>query len=459
MLAGTCAATLLSAQALRAETVGGALIKAYFNNPDINQQRAAVRAADEEIPKASADYRPKISAEADSPLLERTSKTVEAGAAAAASGNPSLPKPRGLSATLEQNLWNGNRTRNLVSQADSRVMAAREQLRNTEQNVLIDGAQAYMDVLRDTAILELDRAQVHVEKEEVRETQDRFVGGEVTMTDVEQAKAALAGAEADALVAQSTLEASIAGYRRVIGEEPKSLSPAKALSKALPKSVRETIAISQAEHPSITAALHGVDAAALEIKIDESRLYPSADLKGLIDRRINASGDTTVAIPFTASLAASVSVPVYDGGLVSATTRQAKEQLGQQELSADLQHDKVRAAAVAAWVLHQSAPGLVAAALAQVAASETALRGVREEAKFGQRTTFDELVAAQNLLKARIQLVSAQRDEVVASYSVMAAIGRLSITRLGLATTTYDPTVHYNQVKDKWFGLRTPVGR
>ena len=151
------------------------------------------------------------------------------------------------------------------------------------------------------------------------------------MTDVEQAKAVLAGAEANALVAQSTLQGSIARYRRAIGDEPKSLSPAKALSKELPRSIAEAMAISQAEHPSIGAALHGVDAAALEIKIDESRLYPSVDLKGLIDRRFSAAGDAPAAIPFTASLAATVSVPVYDGGLAFATTRLAKEQLSQRQ--------------------------------------------------------------------------------------------------------------------------------
>ena len=154
-----------------------------------------------------------------------------------------------------------------------------------------------------------------------------------------------------------------------------------------------------------------------------------------------------------------VSVPIYDGGETYAAARQAKEQLGQQELQTDLQRDKVRAGVVSAWGRNENAAGIIVAARAQVASAELALAGMREEAKLGQRTTFDELRAEQALLQARIQLVSAQRDQIVASYALLSAIGRLSPTALGLAVDLYDPAVHFDQVKDKWFGLRTPDGR
>jgi outer membrane protein len=418
-----------------------------------------VRVADEEVPKVSSGYRPKVNVEGDSPLIEGVDKRVEPNTPAILLSNPLARKPRGFGATVEENLWNGQRTPNFVRQAESRVLAAREHLRNTEQNVLMDGVTAYMDVLRDAAILALDEAHVHVQQEQVREAQDRYTAGEVTMTDVEQAKASLAEAQANELRARSTLQTSIADYRRVIGEPPKRLDPAKAWSKNMPQSLADAVAISQAEHPAIAAALHGVDAATLAIHLEEGRLYPSVDLRGLIDRRFNLATDVVPTVPFTLLAAGTVTVPIYDGGLTYASTRQAKEQLSQTEFGADIERERVRAAVISAWGRQSTAPGVVEAAKAEVAAAELAFKGIREEARLGQRTTFDELVAAQKLLRARIRLVSAERDEVVASYSVLSAIGRLSTSRLGLAVQRYDPTVHFNQVKDKWFGLRTPEGR
>jgi len=454
-LAAALAGGLLSGGPLQAETIGGALIKAYFNNPDINQQRAAVRASDENVPKATAAYRPTITAEGDAAVQQSN------GALPAAAGGPFsiFSKPRGYGLTVNQTLWNGNRTDNSVREAESGVMAARETLRNTEQNVLLDGVTFYMNVLRDAAILELDRNNVDVLQEQLRQTRDRFTVGEVTRTDVAQAEASLAGAQATALAAQSTLLTSLANYRQTIGDEPKNLQPVKALDKPLPKTLTEAIAISQVEHPAIVGSLHGVDAAELNIKVIEGALYPTVGLTGQLSQRWDVS---SVAVPntaFTASLMGQINIPIYDGGATYASTRQAKEQLGQQELQTDLQRDKVRAAVVSAWGVNENSVAIIRSAKAQVAAAEIALAGIREEAKVGQRTTFDVLTAQQTLLNARVQLVSAQHDQVVASYAVMSAIGRLSTANLGLAATQYDPKVHFDQVKDKWFGLRTPDGR
>lgn len=462
-------AALAPTDGLRAETIGGALIKAYLNNPDVGQQRAAVRVADEDVPKAAAGYRPRLSAEADVRALEAVDKQIpavgrDAAAIARAIGfavgpAPGLPKAQGFSLKVDQDLWNANRTANLIRRADSHVMAARERLRNTEQNVLLDGVAAYMDVMRDTAVLVLVRAHVHVLEEALREAKDRFTAGEVTQTGVAQVEERLAAARASAFTAQSILQASIAVYRRVIGEEPNHLDPAKPLKEKLPATLDEAIAISQVEHPAIVASLFGVDAAALEVNVAESRLYPSAFAEGLVDRRYNAATEVAPTLPFTASATVKTSVPIYDGGESYASIRQAKEQLGQQELQADLQREKVRAAVVSVWGRNQNAAGLIDAAMSQVDAAEQVLKGVREEAKLGQRTTFDELNAEQLLLRARIQLVSAQRDQIFSSYAVLSAIGRLSTTRLVLAVTPYDPAVHLKHVKDKWIGLGTPDGR
>ena len=255
------------------------------------------------------------------------------------------------------------------------------------------------------------------------------------------------------------MQTSIANYRQTIGEEPKKLAPVKALEKPLPRTLTEAIAISQVEHPAIVGSLHGVDAAELNIKVIEGALYPTVGLTGSVSQRFEVSGEPIPNNALTASLQAQITIPIYDGGVTYASTRQAKELLGQQELQTDLQRDRVRAAVVSAWGVNENSVSIIRSAKAQVAAAEIALAGIREEAKVGQRTTFDVLTAQQTLLNARVQLVSAQHDQVVASYAVMSAVGRLSTASLGLAATQYDPKVHFDQVKDKWFGLRTPDGR
>jgi len=313
-------------------------------------------------------------------------------------------------------------------------------------------------VLRDTAILSLNRNNAEVLAEQLRQTRDRFTVGEVTRTDVAQAEASLAGAQAVALSAQSNLQTSIANYRQTIGEEPKNLSPVSPLSKPLPKTLAQAISIAYVEHPGITAALHGVDVASLNVKIIEGQLYPTLGLTGQVAQRYDIS-NTPGLRGVTASVVGQLTIPIYEGGAVYAGTRQAKEQLGQQELAVDLQRNKVRAAVVSAWGATQASTGVIRSSKAQVGAAEVALAGVREEAKVGQRTTLDVLNAQQTLLNARVGLVTAEHDQVVSSYALLSSVGRLSTANLGLALAQYDPKVHFNQVKDKWFGLRTPDGR
>ena len=188
--------------------------------------------------------------------------------------------PAVIGVTASETIFNGERTINSIRQAELSMLGAREQLRNTEQNTLLSGVTAYMDVLRDTAILELDRNNVDVLKEQLRETRDRFTVGEVTRTDVAQAEASLSSAEATALSAEATLEASVARYRQTVGDQPTSLAPVKPIAKPLPKTLQEAISISQVEHPAITASLHGVDAALLQVKIAEGALYPTVGVTG-----------------------------------------------------------------------------------------------------------------------------------------------------------------------------------
>ena len=456
-LLATAGFAALGAGAGRAETVNGALVKAYLTNPDINTQRAAVRVADENVPKANAGYLPTIEATGNISIERAQTSLIGPDNSAVGSAGVTL-KPRGYGVQANETVFNGNRTVNSISQAESQVLGAREQLRNTEQNTLFSGVSAYMDVLEDTAILDLDRNNVQVLQEQLRETRDRFTVGEVTRTDVAQAEASLATGQATALSAEATLEAVVARYRQVIGDQPTSLAPVKPIVRPIPKTLPEAISISQIEHPSIGASLHGVDAAELQIKIAEGALYPTVGISASVTNQYDASGIPGFHV-LAGQLMGQVNIPIYQGGAEYAATRQAKESLSQQEIQTDSLRNQVRQAVVAAWGQNEASVGVVRAARAAVSANEVALTGVREEAKVGQRTTLDVLNAQQALLQARTTLVQAEHDQVVNSYALLSAIGRLNIPTLGLAVAEYDPRVHFDQVKNKWIGLRTPSGQ
>jgi outer membrane protein len=451
-----CAMMVVAAFAIvaspgEAETMSSALVRAYTGNPDLNQQRAGVRATDENLPRATATWRPTVSATANAGY--NYIDITEFGGRTKAS---SFPRTGGL--TVTQTIFNGNRTLNGARQAESNIFGARESLRNTELNVLQNGATAYMNVLRDTAILDLRKNNIIVLEEQLRQTRDRFNVGEVTRTDVAQAESSLASGRSDYFTAQANLQTSIANFRQVIGVEPTRLEPARTIESLLPRNLNTAVLLALAEHPAVQAALHAVDAAALQVKLVEGELYPTAGVIGNVQQEDIISG-LPKSRAFNASLLGQINVPIYEGGEVYARARQAKETLGQARLKADLQRDVVRAGVVSTWGQLESARAVIQSSRAAVKAAEIALEGIREEAKVGQRTTFDVLFQQQTLLNTRVSLVTAQRDRVVASYAVMASIGRLSAANLNLNVTQYDPTVHFDQVKDKWIGLRTPDGR
>jgi outer membrane protein len=442
---------LTSAAQLSAETLESALSRAYGNNPTLNSQRASVRATDENVARAKSGYRPQVNASADAGRSWTEFNTPGGG-----STTRNL-NPRGVGLEINQSIFNGNRTNNGVRQAESSVLGARENLNNNEQNVLFDSAEAYMNVLRDTAILDLQRNNVEVIDEQLRQTRDRFNVGEVTRTDVAQAESRLAASRSQASLAEANLRTSVAQYRQVVGVEPRQLAPGRPLDRLLPRSVNSALNIAFAEHPAIKAALHGVDVAEIQVRIEQGALAPQLGVNGNVAQRYDnqTTGDRTLS----ASVVAQLVVPIYDGGQAYASTRQAKETVSQRRLEADSIRDQVRAAVISSWGQLEAARAQISAAQAQVDAAETALNGVREEARVGQRTTLDVLNAQQELLNARVNLITAQRDRVVGSYLVVQSMGRLNSRALGLAVNHYSPKIHYDQVKDLWGGLTTPDGR
>ncbi|MGU3538819.1 TolC family outer membrane protein [Methylobacterium sp. A54F] len=460
--AGLLSAGLLAAGPVRAETLEGALARAYGGNPQLNAGRAGVRATDETVAIAQSGYRPTVNLSADISVsrFEGTfpSETT-LGALGGGGGNSfrSTTLPGGAGLTVNQTLFNGFQTDNNTRRAESTVYSQRETLRFTEMTVLYNGVQAYMNVLSDTATLELRRNNVEVLEEQLRQTRDRFNVGEVTRTDVAQAEARLAGARSDVSAAEAQLRASIGIYRQVIGVEPRQLAPGRPLDRFVPASLDASVQIGLKEHPQIVSALHSVDASEAQVKVLEGQLYPTVSLQGAVSQRYDQQLANSNGL--TASILGRISIPIYEGGQVYAQVRQAKEQVDQTRIQAEQVRDQVRAQIVDFWGRLEAAKARVIASQAQVQANEVALNGVREEARVGQRTTLDVLNAQQELLNARVNLITAQRDRVIFSYGVVQAVGRLTARFTALPVASYSAKVHLDQVKDLWFGVRTPDGR
>ncbi|WP_020178351.1 TolC family outer membrane protein [Methylopila sp. M107] len=466
----------------RAQTLEQAISRAYAANPTLNAQRANVRAIDEQVPQALSGYRPTVSVTADVGAQYTNVKRKGSGGGGqfAPTGNPATDAnfqalgqtlgslggpnkgrtyPRSAGIQASQNVFDGFRTKNQVRSAESNILAAREDLRNTEQNVLFDVAQAYMDVLRDYAILDIRKNNVDVLKEEQRAADERFKVGEVTRTDTAQAEARVQGALTAVSQAEAQLNTSRATYRQVVGDEIGRPKAAKSIDRVLPKSLPAAINLSQAQHPAILASLHGIDAATLQIRVFEADLMPQVSLQGSLQRSWDDSLSTKGYRTTAASVVGQLTIPIYQGGAPSSRIRQAKETAGQRRLDADTARDQVRQSVVSAWGTVQGATASIKSAQAQIEANQVALNGVREEAKVGQRTTLDVLNAQQEVLVARESLINAQRDRMVGAYALLSAVGWLSAQKLSLKVAGYDPNVHYDQVRDKWGGLRTPDGR
>jgi outer membrane protein len=463
MRAATACSLLLALgmTAASADTLRGALTQAYQNNPQLNAARAAVRATDENVPQALSGYRPRISLSASvgEQYLDQLTK------ATGPNGNPIYANTRGAQAvqsyggTISQTILNGHGTASRTRQAEQLVSAARETLRLSEQTVLLAAATAYMNLIRDAAILDLQRRNVEVLQEQLRQTRDRFNVGEVTRTDVAQAESRLAAARATMLTAESNYTASRATYRQVIGTDPGRLAPASPVDRLSPRSLPQAIKEARARHPSVTTAMFNVDAAVFQVKIAESALYPTLSVVGNVQQSYGSQQSLSSLEGLSASVAGQLSVPVYQGGSEYATVRQAKETLSQRRIDLDTARDQAQQTLVQSWGQLEAAKAQIQATQSQVTSAEIALNGVREEARVGQRTTLDVLNAQQELVNARVSLVTAQRDRVVASYALLAAAGRLSPQALKLDVPIYDPSVHYHQVRDTWFGLRTPDGK
>jgi TolC family type I secretion outer membrane protein len=432
----------------RAQTLEEALVAAYLTNPRLEGQRASTRATDELVPQALAGYRPRLTANS-SYLFTFSRSTSQAGG----SDDDSLT-PFVNSLSIDQPLYQGGETAASIRRAEALVRADRATLEAAEQDVLADAATAYTNVLAAQAVLNFAESNVERLQRQLEAARDRFEVGEVTRTDVAQAEAARAGAVADRVQAAGSLLAAKAVFRQVIGLEPSALERPVPLGE-LPPTEEEARELALQTNPSIIAARYNAAAARADVDIAAAALRPRLSLNGELAYAQEPS--SLLEDQTSASIGASLSVPLYQGGSEYARVRQTKQVLRQRLDELDETQRAVLAEVTDAAQLLEAATAAIESFQEQVRAAEIAVEGGRQEALVGARTTLDVLDLEQALFEAQVSLVEAARDEVVASYRLKSAIGRLNVVELDLPVEPYQPEAYYRDVRNQWFGLGRPV--
>ncbi len=437
-----------------AETLNEALARAYRNNPTLNAERARQRATDEQVPQAKSGWRPVISSEASVTHRWDISRQTDSQIIGGDFVSKQIYKtdessPASLSIQLAQPIFRGFKTVEGIKAAEANVEAGRQQLLSVEQDILFRAVQAYMNVIRDRKILQLRKQNVSVLQEQLSAAQQRFEVGEVTRTDVELARARVSQAQSGVASARAQLESSVASYHTLVGKAPGTLKQPTPIKG--PKALRSALSEAQKINPNILAAASVADSARHSVEVTKGDLLPEATVRA----SATTTDDWSIrgGLRTTALVQGVLSVPIYDGGRTYSGVRQAKQVASQRRIQIIEATRSVRESVTTAWNNLHAARSSIVSAKAQVAASQSAFNGVREEYLVGSRSTIDVLNAQQELLNAKIALVAAERDQIVASYQLLGSMGKLTARNLHLRTSIYNPRKHYDGVKDKWIGL------
>jgi outer membrane protein len=441
-VAALLALGVMAATPAGAQTLEEALATAYVSNPTLQSARAQLRATDELVPQALSNWRPTVQADGSvGPAWEDTPSQ----------GSGSFPVgTAGLSVT--QPLYRGGSSSAQLSQAENLVRAGRAQLAAAEQQVLLDSVTAYVDVLAAQALLQLNINNEQVLAEQLRATRERFDVGEVTKTDVSQAESRLAGATAGRIQAEGNLTSFRAIYRQQIGEMPGNLVVPKSLPSNLPANEEETVAQSE-NNPNLQTAVYAERAAEDGTDVVFGELLPTVSLDGEVLAQQDLSGNEFNTDQNSAQLLARITIPLYQAGSVESRVRESKQTAAQRRRQVDEQRRLAEQQATTAWRALETAQAQIKSFQAQVEATQTALEGVEQEQSVGLRTVLDVLDAQQEVLNAQTSLVQSRRDEVIAAYTVLFAVGRLTAADLKLSAEHYNVDQHYNEVRGKWWGL------
>ena len=436
----------LPAPPARAQTLTQALAEAYDTNPQLLAQRALLRATDEQVPQALSGWRPTVTFTGTVAGTRANFKLQNEAAAFT-----TFPQ-NSLNLQVTQPVYSGGRTIAQTRQATDTVQSTRAQTLAVETSVFQAVAQAYLDVVRDQALLEVQRNNVQVLRKQLEATQDRFRVGEVTRTDVAQAESALAQAIGTETAADGTLAQSRAEYVRVVGHRPGILLLPRE-RPALPATREAAQTMAANGNYNVISANFAQLAARDNIAVVKGQLLPQISLVGTANRTFAPSVTLSGALEYSGTVSAQMTMPLYEGGAIYSQTRQAEQTVGQR-LS---QVDDARRAAVQtvtqAWETLKAARAAIASFAAAVRAAQIALQGTQQEALVGTATTLDVLIQNQTLLTTQQQLIVAEHDAALAEFNIAAAVGRLTAANLRLPVQIYDMDKHFNLVRDKLIGF------
>lgn len=444
VLAAVVMSTGLLTTPVSAQTIEDALAKAYLNNPTLLSARAGLRATDEAVPQALANWRPTVEVTSSyGAEVARSNTSTE-------TDRTQSRRPKDIGISLTQPLFRGGRTLAATSGAENEIRAERARLLDSEQNILLQAATAYLNVYRDKAVLRLNTNNEEVLQRQLEATRDRFEVGEITRTDVHQAEARLARSKADRIQSEGDLETSQANFLNIVGEiAPTSLElPAREFN--LVGTGEEAVQIAVVNNPGVIAA--EFDRRQAMDNVDEvwGELLPELELTASSTRALQ--GTTENSTRTTHEIALNLTVPIYQQGEVYSRLREARQEAAESTLTIDTERRDAAEAATQAFKSLVTARAQVDAFKTQIEANIVAHEGVQREAAVGSRTVLDILDAEQELLDSRVSHVRAERDELVAVFELLSAMGRLTAKDLGLSVDLYDPREHYNEVRDKWFG-------
>lgn len=419
-------AALLSPAAGSADTLRDALVAAYDNSNLLEQNRAVLRASDEDVAVALSALRPQINA----------NSSVDYGAQSLDLSGGDLSATVGLG--LDLLVWDGGATQLAVEAAKETTLATRAQLVGVEQQVLFGAVQAYVSVLRDQQVVALRENNLRLINQELRSAQERFDVGEVTRTDVAQAEARVAAARGDLENARGNLTVSQSLYRTATGISPRNLVAITSLP-GLPKSVQAARALGEQNAPSIIQAQHQIKANELNAARARAATKPRIGVGAGVGRNSQSGNSSSVGLSLT--------MPIYQGGQLSALSRRALAAVHASRANLHQSVLLVRQDVADSWTRLVVANAQVTASRLQIRAAQTAFDGVREEAKLGVRTTLDVLDAEQALFDAQTNLIVNQSIVNIAAYQLLASMGLLTADNLNLAVKRYDPSEYYNAVK------------
>ncbi len=440
------AAILFFGESSNAQNLRDALAKAYSTNPTLAAERAGLHAQDEKVPQALSGWRPTIN------LTGRLNRDfTDSVTDFTFSAGEKTITTQSIELELSQPLYRGGRTSNETKSAEEMVFAARAVLANTEQRVLLAAATAHLDVVRAQEVVSLSINNEEVLVRQLQAVKDRFEVGELTRTDVSQAEARVANARASRVAAEGDLSISQSNYQAVIGEMPGQLAFPTADNVPQVFDPARGRQLSMARNPAIVSAIHYEKAALYDISAAAGVLLPEITLDSSIARLIDPTTFTDEQDRF--QIGVTGRVPLYQSGSEYARVRELRMIAVQRRREVEEARRNIAEEYSRSWEALITARARMVSFQASVLANEIALDGVNQEAEVGARTILDVLDAEQELFEAKVNLVRAQRDEVVAIFQLVSVTGHMTARSLNLPVQLYDPGYHYHMVKDKWAGF------